>query len=142
MSLPNASPNASSDISIYRSSQFIIQSDVELRCESSHTTRFLWRVYHLGAEDVTPLLSRNGSSELKITPHLLPVGEFLVRLNVSMIGTAVFGVSQGYFRVISSPLVAFIAGGSKVVRGLNSSLFFDASLSYDPDEEDLQFSGY
>ena len=87
------------------------------------------------------MLSRNGSSELQITPHLLTVGIFLVHLNVSMIGTLVFGVSQGYFEVVSSPLVAFIAGGSKVARGLERTLIFDASLSYDPDEENLQFSG-
>ena len=52
-----------------------------------------------------------------------------------------FGVSQGYFKVVSSPLVASIAGGSKVARGLERTLIFDASLSYDPDEENLQFSG-
>ena len=101
---------------------------------------FFWRVYQLGKFD-TPILSRNSSSELQITPRLLPVGEFLVQLNVSMKETAVFGVSQGYFKVVSSPLVAFIAGGSKVARGLNRKLVFDASLSYDPDEENLQFMG-
>ena len=101
---------------------------------------FFWRVYQLGKFD-TLILSRNSSSELQITPRLLPVGEFLVQLNVSMKETAVFGVSQGYFKVVSSPLVAFIAGGSKVARGLNRKLVFDASLSYDPDEENLQFMG-
>ena len=52
-----------------------------------------------------------------------------------------FGVSQGYFQVVSSPLVALIAGGSKVARGLNKTLIFDASLSYDPDEESRRYSG-
>ena len=140
MSLPNISPNASSDLSFHKSRQLIIQSEVKLICELSHTTMFLWRVYKLGEED-TPLLTRNGSFELRITPHSLPVGEFLVQLNVSMRGTAIFGVSQGYFKVVSSPLVASIAGGSKVTRGLERTLIFDASLSHDPDEEILQFSG-
>ena len=58
-----------------------------------------------------------------------------------MIGTAVFGVSRGYFKVVSSPLAAFIAGGSKVARGLERTLIFDASPSYDPDEKKLKFSG-
>ena len=88
-----------------------------------------------------PLLSRNTPSELHITPRLLPVGDFMVQLNVSMIGTAVFGISQGYFQVVRSPLVALIAGGSKVARGLNRTLMFDASLSYDPDEENGHFFG-
>ena len=52
-----------------------------------------------------------------------------------------FGVSQGYFKVVSSPLVASIAGGSKVARGLNRTLVFDASLSFDPDEVNRKFSG-
>ena len=140
MSLPNISPNASSDFSFYKSRQFIIQSEVELNCELSDKTLFFWRVYQLGEED-TPLLSRSSFSELQITPRLLPVGDFLVQLNVSIMGTAVFGVSQGYFQVVSSPLVALIAGGSKVARGQYRTLIFDASLSYDPDEGDQQFSG-
>ena len=140
MSLPNISPNASSDFSFYKSRQFIIQSEVELNCELSDKTLFFWHVYQLGEED-TPLLSRSSFSELQITPRLLPVGDFLVQLNVSIMGTAVFGVSQGYFQVVSSPLVALIAGGSKVARGQYRTLIFDASLSYDPDEEDQQFSG-
>ena len=52
-----------------------------------------------------------------------------------------FGVSQGYFKVGNSPLVASIAGGSKVARGLERTLVFDASLSYDPDEVNQKFSG-
>ena len=118
----------------------MIQSAVRLNCKSSEKPLFLWRVYQLGEEDA-PLLSRNSFSELQITPRLLPVGEFLVQLNVSMIGTAIFGVSQGYFKVVSSPLVASITGGSKVARGLERTLIFDASLSYDPDEENQKFSG-
>ena len=51
------------------------------------------------------------------------------------------GVGQGYFKVVSSPLVASIAGGSKVARGLERTLVFDASLSYDPDDVNLQYSG-
>ena len=101
---------------------------------------FLWSVYKLNEEDV-PLLSRNSSSELRITPRLLPVGVYLVQLTVNMLGTPVFGVSQGYFQVVISPLVAYITGGSKVTRGRNRTLIFDASMSYDPDEENQQLSG-
>ena len=140
ISLTNVSPNAPPDLGFHRSRQFIIQSEVKLNCELSDKKFYLWHVYPLG-EKYTPLLSRNSFSELQITPRLLPVGEFLVQLNVSIIGTAVFGVSQGYFKVVSSPLVASIAGGSKVARGLGRTLIFDASLSYDPDEENLTFSG-
>ena len=59
-----------------------------------------------------------------------------------MMGTPVFGVGQGYFKVVSSPLVASIAGGSKVARGLSRPLIFDASMSYDPDEEDNKLLGW
>ena len=140
--LSNVSPNPSSELSFYRSRQFVIQSEVKLNCEVSHTTWFLWHVYQLGEEeDKTLIISRNSSSELKIMPHLLPVGVFVVQLNVSMKGIPIFGVSQGYFKVVSSPLVAAIAGGSKVARGLERTLIFDASESYDPDEEKHQYSG-
>ena len=140
MSLPNVSPNAPSDLRIHRSRQFIVQSEVKLNCEFSDKALFFWRVYQLGEED-TPILSSNSFSELQITPRLLPVGEFWIQLNVSMIGKAVFGVSQGYFQVVSSPLVASIAGGNKVTRGLERTLIFDASLSYDPDKENQKSSG-
>ena len=140
MTLLSVSPNAPPVLSFQRSRQFIIHSEVILNCELSHTAVFHWSVYKLGEEE-TPLLSRISFTELQITPRLLPGGEFLVQLNVSMIGTAMFGVSQGYFKVVSSPLVASIAGGSKVARGLERTLIFDASLSYDPDEENRVFSG-
>ena len=140
LSPTSVSPNASSDLRFYRSRKFTIRSKVYLDCELSDKTLFLWHVYQLGEED-TPLLSRKSFSELYITPRLLPVGDYMVQLNVSMIGTSVFGVSQGYFKVVSSPLVASIAGGSKVARGLERTLIFDASESHDPDEENLQFLG-
>ena len=140
MSLPNISPVASPDLRIQRSRQFIIQSEVNLKGEVFHTTIFFWSVYQLGDKDIL-LFTRNGSSEMLISPRLLPVGVYLVQLNVSMVGTAMFGVGQGYFMVVSSPLVAFIAGGSKVARGSDKTLSFDASLSHDPDEENQQFSG-
>ena len=136
----NISPNAPPDVSIHRSRQFVIQSEVKVKCDLSYKTLFLWSVYQQG-EQKTLLLSIDSSSELQITPRLLPIGDFLVQLNVSMIGTPVFGVSQGYFRVVSSPLVAYIAGGSKVARGLDRALIFDASTSYDPDEENKNHSG-
>ena len=134
VSLPNLLPNVSSALDIRRSSQLIIQSDVSLDCELSHRTTFIWNVYHLNAEDI-PALSRNSSSELRITPHLLPIGVYLVQLTVNMLETPLFGFGQGYFKVTSSPLVAIIAGGSKVARGFNRTLVFNASKSLDPDEE-------
>ena len=88
---------------------------------------------------VTLVLTRN-TSELRITPHMLPVGVYFVRLTVNMLGTPVFGVGEGFFTVTSSPLVALIAGGSKVVRGFNRTLVFNASTSYDPDDENHQLS--
>ena len=134
VSLPNLSPNVSSALKIHRSSQFIIQSDVSLDCELSRRTNFIWKVHQLNVDEI-PVLLKNSSSELRITPHLLPMGVYLVRLTVYMLKTPLFGVGQGYFKVTSSPLVAIIAGGSKVARGFNKTLVFNASMSYDPDEE-------
>ena len=134
VSLLNLSPNVSSATSIHHSSQFRIQSDVSFDCELSHRSTFIWRVYHLNGNEI-PVLLKNSSSELRITPHLLTIGVYMVRLTVNMLETPVIGVGQGYFNVTSSPLVAIIAGGSKVARGFNRTLVFNASMSYDPDEE-------
>ena len=103
---------------------------MQLDCEISFATIFIWEVFHLYSEKV---LSGNGSSELLIPRGSLPVGSYSVRLTVKMAGTNVFGVDEGYIRVISSPIVARIAGGSKTQRGFNKTLAFNASLSYDPD---------
>jgi len=135
VSLPSLSPDVSSAWIIQRSRHFIIQSDVSLDCELSHRTTFIWNVYHLNGEEISAFLRSMNSSELRITPRLLPIGLYLVRLTVNMLQTPVFGVGKGYFKVISSPLVAIIAGGSKVARGFNRTLVFNASMSYDPDEE-------
>ena len=55
-----------------------------------------------------------------------------------MAGTKVFGVAEGYIRVISSPIVARIAGGTKIERGFNKTLVLNASMSYDPDAFDSE----
>ena len=81
-----------------------------------------------------PVLSRyGGSSEFLIKRDKLPTGIYLVRLTVKMVGTQVFGFSEGYIQVIESPLVAHISGGTKMERGFNKTLVFNASLSRDPD---------
>ena len=84
------------------------------------------------------VLSKNGSSELLIPRSSLPVGSYSVRLTVKMTGTKVFGVAEGYIRVINSPIVARIAGGTKTERGFNKTLVFNASLSHDPDAFDSE----
>lgn len=133
MRLPSLSPNVTSAVSVRRANQILISSEVELDCELSFATIFNWEVFHLYSDKV---LSRNGSSELLIPRGSLPVGSYSVRLTVKMEGTKVFGVGEGYIRVISSPIVARIAGGTKVERGFNKTLIFNASLSHDPDAFD------
>ena len=98
-------------------------------------TIFNWEVFHLYSDKV---LARNGSSELLIPRGSLPLGRYSVRLTVKMAGTKVFGVAEGYIRVISSPIVARIAGGTKTERGFNKTLVFNASLSHDPDVLDSE----
>lgn len=126
-------------MSIRRIDSLLIESEVILHCELSQNTLFTWSIYTY--PEMAPLLSRNGSSEFRITPRMLPIGDYVIRLNVSVVGIQVSGIAQGSFQVTSSPLVALITGGTKVVRGFNRSLAFDASMSYDPDVEDQQSSG-
>ena len=135
MRLPSLSPNVTSAVRFRRANQILIPSEVQLDCELTLATFFNWEVFHLYSDKV---MSRNGSSELLITRGSLPVGSYLVRLTVKMAETKVFGVAEGYIRVINSPIVARIAGGTKTERGFNKTLVFNASLSHDPDEFDSQ----
>ena len=131
VNLPSLSPNLTSAVSVRRANQILIPSQVQLDCELSFATIFIWEVYRLYSYK---LLSKNGTYELLIPRGSLSVGNYLVRLTVVMAGTQVFGVGEGYIRVVSSPIIPRIVGGSKVERGLNKTLVFDASLSFDPDD--------
>ena len=124
---------------IRRADSLLIESEVILDCELTQNTLFTWNIYNNSGSAL--VLSRNSSSEFRITPLMLPIGVYIIRLNVSIVGTQVFGIGQGCFQVTSSPLVALITGGTKVVRGFKRSLAFDASMSYDPDVENQQSSG-
>ena len=126
-------------MSIRRADSLLIESEVILDCELTQNTLFTWNIYNNSGRAL--VLSRNGSSEFRITPLMLPIGDYIIHLNVSILGTQMFGIAQGSFQVTSSPLVALITGGTKVVRGFNRSLVFDASMSYDPDVENQQLSG-
>ena len=118
-----------------RANRLLISSEVILDCELSSETVFNWNVYDLHSQSREhPVLSKYGGfSEFLIRRGKLLIGIYVVRLTVKMAGTQVFGFSEGYIRVIESPLVAHIAGGTKVERGLNKTLVFNASLSRDPD---------
>ena len=91
---------------------------------------------------VTSVFLTTGTSDFQITPLMLPIGGYLVQLTVTVnvLGTQLSGVGQGFIQINSSPLIALIVGGTKVARGFNRSFVFDASMSYDPDEEDKQSS--
>ena len=129
------SPNITSSLTVRRANQLVISSVVSLDCEFSYETIFNWEVYDLHSQSREhPVLSRyGGSSEFLIKRDKLPTGIYLVRLTVKMAGTQVFGFSEGYIQVIESPLVAHISGGTKMERGFNKTLVFNASLSRDPD---------
>ena len=133
--LPTLSPKITSSITVRRANQLVISSEIRLDCELSYETIFNWEVHDLHIQSREhPVLSRyGGSSEFLIKRGKLPTGIYLVRLTVKMAGTQVFGFSEGYIQVIESPLVAHISGGTKMERGFNKTLVFNASLSRDPD---------
>ena len=133
--LPTLSPKITSSLTVRRANQLVISSEIRLDCELSYETIFNWEVHDLHRQSREhPVLSRyGGSSEFLIKRGKLPTGIYLVRLTVKMAGTQVFGFSEGYIQVIESPLVAHISGGTKMERGFNKTLVFNASLSRDPD---------
>ena len=135
VNLPTLPKTASNASRLRPASRLLIPSEVQLDCELSYETIFNWNVYKLSPlkDENELVLSRSGSSELLITRRLLSVGTYLVQLTVSMTGTQVSGVAEGFIRVIRSPIIALISGGTKVERGFNQTLEFDASLSRDPD---------
>ena len=135
MSLPTLPDSVSDALMVRPVSQLLIPSEVKLDCELSYKTIFNWTVFKInsmqgGNEFV---LNRKGSSELLIRGRTLGEGSYMVILTVSMRGTKVYGVNKGYFRIERSPLIALISGGTRVERGFNKTLEFDASFPGDPD---------
>ena len=64
------------------------------------------------------------------------MGLFKVRLKVGMVEEELKDfttVADGYIRVVQSPLIAKITGGSEIRRGFGSKLSIDSLGSYDPD---------
>ena len=85
------------------------------------------------------------SAELTLEKRTLPYGSYRVEFTVTVqVGPDIDTKDTGYFNIVKSPLIARIAGGNQVVRGLGTVITLDGSPCRDPDVEpgnytDMQF---
>ncbi len=101
---------------------------------------FHWRIQQLmlspfKISDKPELLVRN-TLELNIGPKLLLEGLKLVVFELHVTGIELAARDFAFLQVEKSALVAFIAGGTEVIRSINKPISVDASSSYDPENED------
>ncbi len=75
-------------------------------------------------------------------PRSLDYGLYYIRFTLTMVG--VEGVSSstfGYVKIIPSPIVAEVRGGSIRVVGFDKMILLDGGMSRDPDEEEGDYEG-
>ena len=100
---------------------------------------FHWRVEKLTLSPFnisdTPELLVHDTREFNIVPKLLSVGLKLVVFELQVAGIELAARDFAFLLVETSALVAFIAGGSEVLRSINKPILLDASYSYDPENE-------
>jgi hypothetical protein len=132
----DCSPNSSSATEHMRSAEFDIRSKNKVDCQSLKRT-FKWEVFNKTSPD-TPLNltgRANTSKEfLTVFTRTLAVGLYKVCFTLNMTEViGVFGTACCYFRIIPSPLIAEIVGGTQIAVGFNKTKILDAADSCDPD---------
>ena len=128
-----------------------IEANVDVFCPESKESKYEWNIFQ--SNQRTGLFEHfNGVSlneeasmkEIRLKRRSLPVGLFRVSLTVGMVEEELkdfLTVAEGYIRVVQSPLIAEIRGGSEIRRGFGSVVFVDGKNSYDPDVGPGNYTG-
>ena len=127
----------------FRAEGITIEADVDVFCPESKESKYEWEIFQNDPrtgtfEYVHDFNSNKEASlrELQLRRRALPLGLFKVRLKVGMAEEELkdfVTVADGYIRVVQSPLIAKITGGSEIRRGFRSKPSIDGLGSYDPD---------
>ncbi|XP_072168341.1 uncharacterized protein [Diadema setosum] len=135
---------ASKDVTVY--------GRVKINCTSVKYALYTWRAFSVDDNDgsLTEIYELGDSvmqgftqRELAIKKFVLPYGLYSFQLNVSMYGErGVERLDSVKIRVVATPLVARIAGGSEIRIRWNDRIVIDGlSETFDPDVDPSDKSG-
>ncbi|XP_019624440.1 PREDICTED: uncharacterized protein LOC109470100 [Branchiostoma belcheri] len=142
IALVGGGANSSAPVDIKRRVPFTVQSTVTVDCDVAYSFLFNWSLYAMdsGLPSVKFTLPENvetGGSELTLPKNVLPYGKVAIRLEVTveetLSGLRVVTSAEQWVNVLSSALVADIAGGSAKSLARGSDIVLDGSFSTDPD---------
>ncbi|CAH1259009.1 PKDREJ [Branchiostoma lanceolatum] len=141
IALVGGGANPWAPVDIKRRAPFTVQSTVTVECNVAYSFLFNWSLYSidggLPTKIALPENVETTGSELTLPKNVLPYGKVVVRLDVTveetMSGLRVVMFAEQWVNVLSSALVADIAGGSAKSLARGSDIVLDASSSADPD---------
>lgn len=133
-----------------RSEEFEFITKNSIDCDASSETNFEWNVFKVAPEgfsedkSVEVQLSDIKTDDWKIVfnPRSLEYGLYYISFTLTM--AEVQGVSSttfGYVKIIPSPIVAEVRGGSTRVLGFDKLVVLDGGISRDPDVEEGEYEG-
>ena len=135
----------------YASKDVTVYAAVKINCTSVKYSMYTWRAFSVDDDGALTEIYELGDSvmqgftqrELAIKRFVLPYGLYNFQLNVSMYGErGVETLDSVNIRVVATPLVGRIAGGSEIRVRWNDRIFVDGlSESYDPDVDPSDKSG-
>ena len=135
----------------FRADVISIEAEVDVFCPESKESKYKWKIFQrdpkTGAFKHFHAFIENGEvsmQEIQIRRRSLPFGLFRLRLTVGMVEKDLkdfFTVAEGYIKVVQSPLIAKISGGSEIRRGFGSVLSIDGLNSHDPDVGPENYTG-
>ncbi|XP_078356038.1 polycystin-1-related protein-like, partial [Oculina patagonica] len=129
-----------SPIKFRRDQTRMLVSSFNLEITDSGQASFHWRIENLMLSPFNisdePELLVYDTLELYIGPKLLLTGLKLVTFELRVNGIELAARDFAFLQVEKSALVAYIAGGTEIMRSINKPISVDASSSYDPEKED------
>ena len=97
--------NSSLATKIKRSVSFTLENKVDVQCEASSSTSFVWKVYRV-VDKTLVTLNTNLEPQLYIPWRFLDYGVYQVQATVSMKGvTGVFTTDTGFVEIVNTPYV-------------------------------------
>lgn len=133
------SSNSTTATEKMRSEEIEIRSKNIIDCEAPLKRVFTWKIYNnsknsLGAEINLTGRVDTSKEQLNLLPRTLQVGSYKVCFTLNMTEIiGVHGTACCYLRIIPSPIIAEIVGGTEVAVGFNKTRNLDAQNSRDPD---------
>lgn len=145
MSILNLSDDAPPSVAILRSKDLIVEASTGSPYCNTKSPQFQWILYKLQWDSLLGFVAEGNGTELVAAAndlewHLhkrqLVYGVYQVIFKATMPGDPEgLSTGEGYFNITKSPLVAEIAGGSKITRGIGNAVGLDGAPSKDPDVE-------